>query len=91
MQKVRYELDPYNRFLTADGTKSSTFRKFRNVLDGRFSLDDNNDLTYHVKAPAGDGQAVPHQLRLKGIWSLTKIINYLLRWMKRCGRLSATG
>lgn len=65
MQKVRYELDPYNRLVRSD------LRKFRQVLDGRFRTDGNNELSYHVKAPLSGGEKIPHQLRLKGAWSLT--------------------
>lgn len=65
MQKVRYELDPYNRLVP------SGLRKFRQVLDGRFRTDGNNELSYHVKAPLSGSEKTPHQIRLKGAWSLT--------------------
>lgn len=63
MQKTRYELDPYNRFV-------SYLPKFRKVIDGRFKLDKNNSLSYHVKAPFPEDETIPHQLRIKGSWSL---------------------
>jgi hypothetical protein len=65
MQKVRYELDPYNRLV------QSGLHKFRQVLDGRFRTDDKNELSYHVKAPLSGAEKLPHQIRLKGAWSLT--------------------
>jgi hypothetical protein len=65
MQKVRYELDPYNRLVP------SGLRKFRQVLEGRFKTDGNNELSYHVKAPLSGTEKIPHQIRLKGAWSLT--------------------
>lgn len=65
MQKIRYELDPYNRLVR------SGLHKFRQVLDGRFRTDDNNELSYHIKAPLSGAEKIPHQLRLKGAWSLT--------------------
>lgn len=45
--------------------------RFRKALDGRFSLDKSNSLTYLVKAPVSEGENIPHQVRLKGDWSLT--------------------
>ncbi|MBL7155617.1 MAG: hypothetical protein ISS90_00565 [Candidatus Omnitrophica bacterium] len=84
MQKVRYELDPHNRLVLRSGKKSDLL-KFRKVLDGRFKADKNNELSYHIKAPlddkentpyhpalraSGTGQ-VPHQVKLRGKWSLT--------------------
>lgn len=65
MEKVRYEIDPYNRLVRTG------LRKFRQVIDGRFRTDDNNELSYHVKAPLSGGENIPHQIRLKGAWSLT--------------------
>ena len=43
----------------------------RQVLEGRFRTDGNNELSYHVKAPLSGGEKIPHQIRLKGAWSLT--------------------
>src|SRR3989338_560059 len=68
MEKIKYEFDPHNR-LTA---KSSALRGVRNVLDGQFKIAGHNTLTYHVKAPIPADIKAPHQLKLKGIWSLTK-------------------
>lgn len=67
-EKVRYELDPHNRLTV----KSSALRGIRKVLDGRFKIDAQNDLTYHVKAPIPAGIKAPHQFKLKGRWSLSK-------------------
>ena len=61
-EKVRYEIDPYNRLILP---------KFRKAIDGRFSLDGSNNLIYQVKAPVSAGENIPHQIRLKGDWSLT--------------------
>lgn len=70
MQKIRYELDPYNRIVTG-------LPEFRKVVDGRFNIDEGNILSYHVKAPLSEIENIPNQLRLKGEWSLTD--NYDLR------------
>ena len=71
MQKTRYELDPYNRLiLDGTGTKSG-LSKFRAVLDGKFKLDGNNNLSYHIKTPLSGDDTIPNQLRLQGTWALT--------------------
>ena len=94
-EKIRYEIDPYNRFVLDGYGKKSDLPKFRKVIDGRFKTDKDNNLSYHIKAPyhslrsdAGQvphhslrsdaGQAplseddnIPHQIKLKGEWSLT--------------------
>jgi hypothetical protein len=40
-------------------------------MDGRFIMGKRNTLEYRVKSPAGSLDDVPHQVRLKGTWSLT--------------------
>ena len=71
MQKVRYEPDPHNRLVLDISGGKSGLSKFRKVLDGRFRLDENNELSYHIKAPQYEEESVPHQLKLRGAWSLT--------------------
>lgn len=83
MQKVRYEIDPYNRLVIGSSGRKSDLPKFRNVLDGKFKIDRFNNLSYHIKSPhhslrSGAGQApsspdenIPNQIRLRGEWSLT--------------------
>lgn len=68
MEKVRYEFDPHNRLVV---TKTS-LRGVRKVLDGQFKISDHNTLIYHVKAPAPADIKAPHQVKLRGTWSLTK-------------------
>jgi hypothetical protein len=84
-QKVRYEIDPHNRLISDITGGKGGLNKFRKVLDGRFRIDENNNLSYHIKSPhhsvlrtSGAGQAllveddrIPHQIKLKGEWSLT--------------------
>jgi len=65
---MKYEFDPYNR-LTA---KSSALRGARKVLDGQLRISDVNTLTYQIETPVPGGIKAPHQLKLKGEWSLTK-------------------
>ena len=69
MQKIRYELDPYNRLVINMSGEKSILTKFRKVLDGRFKIDEDNNLSYHIKSPLSE--EIPNQLKLKGEWSLT--------------------
>ena len=71
MQKIRYELDPYNRLVVKSGKKSALAR-FRKVIDGRFKIGKNNELSYHVKSPLSPNEKIPNQIKLRGRWSLTK-------------------
>lgn len=71
MQKVRYELDPHNRLVLDKSGGKSDLPKFRKVLDGQFKTDQDNNLSYHIKAPLSEGENIPHQIKLKGEWSLT--------------------
>lgn len=74
MQKLRYEIDPYNRL--AIGKRS--LPKFRKVIDGQFKVNKNNELSYHVKTPFLKDEEIPHQLKLRGRWSLTDNHNLCL-------------
>lgn len=40
-------------------------------MSGRFKTDKNNELSYHVKSPLSQNEEIPHQIRLRGNWSLT--------------------
>ena len=71
MKKIQYEIDPYNRFVIGGSGKKSGLPKFRQVIDGRFKLDKNNNLSYRVKAPLPEDENIPHQIKLRGEWSLT--------------------
>ena len=71
MKKIRYEIDPHNRLVIDDSGRKSGLPKFRKVIDGRFKIDENNNLSYHIKAPYPEDERVPRQIKLKGEWSLT--------------------
>ena len=71
MQKVLYEIDPYNRLVINNAGKKSDLPKFRKVLDGRFKTDEFNNLSYHIKLPLSDKEKIPNQIRFRGEWSLT--------------------
>lgn len=66
--KLRYEVDPFNR------------PRFRNIIDGKFAIDKNNNLIYELKTPSLSSK--PHQIKLKGIWSLDKNHNLVLSLVK---------
>ena len=68
MQKLKYELDPHNRLVA----RGEGLRGLRRVLDGNFRISDHNTLTYHIKVPVPRDIKAPHQLQLKGTWSLTE-------------------
>jgi len=75
MPRQKYELDPHNRLIITESGKKSHLSRFRRILDGKFKIGPNNSLIYHVKTPmkgAGDKRKLPHQVKLKGRWSLTK-------------------
>ncbi|MFH1458067.1 MAG: hypothetical protein ABIG31_02735 [Candidatus Omnitrophota bacterium] len=66
MGKVRYEIDPHNRLVA-----NSQLRGLRKVYDGQFRISSHNTLTYHVKTALPRDSQAPHQIKLKGTWSLT--------------------
>ena len=70
-ERIRYEIDPYNRLVISSGGKKTGPPRFREVLTGRFKTDKNNSLSYLIKSPAPQGTHIPHQVKLQGNWSLT--------------------
>jgi hypothetical protein len=70
MQRYRYEIDPYNRLVLTQPGSGSGIPEFRRVLEGRFRIDDNNNLSYNVKSPLSSTESIPNQIMLKGAWSL---------------------
>jgi hypothetical protein len=72
MQKVRYETDPFNRLVVAGGGVADDLPKFRRVIDGRFALDGDNNLSYRIKSPTTSADNMPNQFKLGGEWSLTR-------------------
>lgn len=85
MQKIRYEVDPYNRLAVRGAGEKSGLPEFRKVIDGRFRIDKNNTLSYHVKAPLREAEVIPHQLKIRGRWSLTDDHDLLLT-VEKTGR-----
>lgn len=78
MTKVRYEIDPHNRLIVEEMERKTGVKRFRKVIDGRFKIAKDRTLTYHIKAPSRYDLDAPHQIKLKGKWSLDK--NHDLRF-----------
>ena len=86
MQTLRYEVDPHNRLIIKKTGKKTRVSKFRQVLDGRFKIDKKNNLAYHVKAPLTQDTKAPHQVKLRGKWSLNKNHNLVFtldKWKRQ--------
>jgi len=77
-EKVTYEIDPHNRLIIQKNGKKSELSRFRQVLDGRFKTDENNTVSYHIKAPTPQGTEMPYQVKLQGKWSLSEDHNLCL-------------
>ncbi len=75
MQKLRYELDPHNRLIVSETGAKSDLTRFRRIFDGSFKTGPGNSLIYHIKTPmqgVTPDLKAPHQVKLRGKWSLTK-------------------
>ncbi|MCQ9206377.1 MAG: hypothetical protein NG740_00625 [Omnitrophica bacterium] len=86
MEKIRYEVDPHNRLVVVRSGRRARLSRFRKVLSGRFRIGKNNALSYHIKSPVHHGANIPHQVKFKGKWSLTKNHNLRLtlnKWGRR--------
>ena len=75
-EKIRYEIDPHNRLVYEKTGRKSGVRGFRTVVDGKFVIDKDNQLSYHLKK--SQGFDIPQQLKLKGEWALDKDHNLVL-------------
>ena len=69
-EKIRYEIDPHNRLVYEKTGKKSAVPRFRTILDGKFKIDKDNQITYHIKK--SQVSDIPQQLKLKGKWALDK-------------------
>ena len=63
---------PLNRLIIEETGHKTGLKHFRKVLDGRFKIGKGNELIYCVKNPVSASTLIPHQVRLKGTWSVTK-------------------
>lgn len=72
MIKTRYEIDPDNRLVIIGSGRMTSLPRYRRIVDGRFKVADGNVLTYLVRSPQQYASAVPHEIKLRGAWSLTR-------------------
>jgi hypothetical protein len=75
-EKIRYEIDPHNRLVYEKTGRESEVTWFRTVLDGVFAIDENNNVTYHVKK--SQVSDIPQQVKLRGNWALDNEHNLVL-------------
>lgn len=75
-EKIFYEVDPHNRLIAKKTGKASGVTGFRKVLDGKFSIGEDNSLSYHVKKSSNSD--IPQQIRLSGDYSLDAGHNLIL-------------
>jgi len=75
-EKIRYEIDPHNRLIYEKTGEESEVPGFRTVLDGKFEIDEDNRVTYHVKK--SQGSDIPQQVKFQGAWSLNEDHNLVL-------------
>jgi len=71
MERISYEVDPFNRLVVSASGEKGGLEEFRQVLDGQFKVDEDNNLSYHVKTPLAEDENIPHQVMISGGWSLT--------------------
>ena len=89
MVKLRYEVDPHNRFIIGKSRTKRGISRFRHIIEGRFKIGRGNTLLYHIKAPSrtiANQLNLPHQLKFKGSWSLTEEHNLKLtlnKWRRQ--------
>lgn len=89
MQKLKYEVDPHNRLVVQETGTRLPLTRFRRVFDGKFKTGPNNSLIYHIKAPMYGmmpERKAPHQVKLRGKWSLNKnhdLVLTLDKWRRQ--------
>jgi len=87
MDRVFYEIDPFNRLIIGSlpGARKSKVKKFRQVVYGRFRTDENNALFYEVNKSSGVD--IPQKIKFSGRYSLgkgRKFIITLNKWNNQC-------
>jgi len=89
MQKLRYEVDPHNRLIVSETGAKLDLTRFRRVFDGSFKTGSDSTLIYHIKGPMYGLEAerkAPHQVKLRGKWSLNKnhdLVLTLDKWRRQ--------
>ena len=89
MEKLKYEVDPHNRLIVSETGKKLPLSRFRRVFDGSFKTGPDGTLIYHIKGPMYGLEAerkAPHQVKLRGKWSLNKnhdLVLTLDKWRRQ--------
>ena len=86
MEKVFYEVDPFNRLIVRNPPgRASMIKRFRQVVFGRFKTDEDNALYYEVNKSSG--LDIPQKIKFSGKYSLEKnrhLILTLNKWNNQC-------
>ncbi|MFA5388287.1 MAG: hypothetical protein WC312_00850 [Candidatus Omnitrophota bacterium] len=86
MEKVFYEIDPFNRLIARNQPgRGSRVKKFRRVIYGKFRTDGNNNLFYEVNKSSGID--APQKIKFSGRYSLDKrhnLVFTLNKWNNQC-------
>ena len=86
---IKYEIDPHNRLVVEDTGKKLPISRFRRALEGKFRTGKDGTLIYRLKAPIQGvitDRYAPHQVRLKGTWSLNRdhdLVLTLNKWRRQ--------
>ncbi len=90
MDRVFYEVDPFNRLIVGKPPgRASRVKRFRQVVSGRFGTDENNALYYEVNKSSG--LDIPQKIRFSGRYSLDKGHNLVMTLNKWVTSAKATG
>ena len=85
MDRVVYEVDPFNRLIVKGAGRPSRVKRFRQVVYGRFVSDRKNNLSYEVNKSAGID--IPQKIGFSGRYSLDKDHNLVFtldKWNNQC-------
>ena len=87
---MKLQVDPHNRLVVSETGEKLRLTRFRRVLDGKFKTGPNNSLIYHIKVPmvglVPNLEGAPHQVKLRGKWSLSKnhdLVLTLDKWRRQ--------
>lgn len=86
MDKVWYEVDPFNRLIVSTlPERRSRVKKFRKVVSGRFRMDAGNEPSYEINKSSDTD--VPQKIKFSGKYSLDKEHNLVItlnKWNNQC-------
>ncbi|OIO34593.1 MAG: hypothetical protein AUJ70_00760 [Candidatus Omnitrophica bacterium CG1_02_40_15] len=85
MDKVFYEVDPFNRLIIRPVGRRSRVKKFRQIAHGKFIADSGNNLFYEVNK--SQGLDIPQKIGFIGKYALDKnhnLVFTLNKWNNQC-------